>query len=411
MSTPNPYANINDVGALRTLVEGFKSKLIELEFADSPDAGQISKCVDKIAEISDRIVQLSEGQETGQSSTVVDRNLDKDIRDRVSRIPEFDAKSEVSIFLRECGTVYDTLVKDQNSQVEVEFVRKLKCRLYQPYLAALNSSGQSMTTFAEFKSYMEANHQSKESHYQHLEKLEALEIGAHQNYRDYALQVDAVVDQIKTVVKARWENRDRTGHSIKSEKDAPTTQSVPAMTIDNIFDIFAGMYVLKAVKRDQTTYTAICHELDHCWSAKDVALKASNVSERKVQSNELSQPLQINFTRSKQNHQSDKKDKQISCGLYLEGVCTESPCPEGFYHDGALKFWMDRRKSQPQNEPKSKNSTGSKPSKKRKGQPKPNRKEANQAVAPISLANESNTVMVEPSSVLRQSGFRFPPSL
>ena len=340
-----------------------------------------------------------------QSQSTVDRNLDKDIRDRVSRIPEFNARSEVAIFLRECGTVYDTLVKGQHSQVEVEFVRKLKCRLYQPYLAALNNSGQSMTKFSQFKSYMEANHQSKESHYQHLEKLEALEIGQSQNYRDYALQVDAVVDQIKTVVKARWDNRTGTVQSVKTEQDSPQVTS--EMTVDDIFDIFAGMYVLKAVKRDQTTYMAICHELDHCWSAKDVALKASNVAERKVQSQELAQPLQINYSRNNQN--SKPVESQI-CAAFLKGQCKDIECPKGRIHDSTLKYVLDGSYKS-HHKPSGKNGNGSKrPFHKQKGQSGSSQKSANQATAPINLVGESYTTMVEPSSVIRQPDFRFPPS-
>ena len=102
MASSNSYANINDIGNLRTLYNSFNTKLIDLEFADSPDAGKISKARDALAEIDERIVQLSALQDVGQSLPVVDRNLDKDIRERVSRIPEFDARSEVAIFIGEC---------------------------------------------------------------------------------------------------------------------------------------------------------------------------------------------------------------------------------------------------------------------------------------------------------------------
>ena len=107
---------------------------MEYECEESPDPAKISKAMDTMTEIDERINELESVQASqgGQSQLIVDRNLDKDIRDRVSRIPEFDAKSEVSIFLRECGTVYDTLVKDQNSQVEVEFVRKLNVAFINP---------------------------------------------------------------------------------------------------------------------------------------------------------------------------------------------------------------------------------------------------------------------------------------
>ena len=410
MASSNSYANINDIGNLRTLYNSFNTKLIDLEFADSPDAGKISKARDALAEIDERIVQLSALQDVGQSIPVVDRNLDKDIRERVSRIPEFDARSEVAIFIRECETVFDTLVKDQDSQVEVEFVRKLKCRLDQPYLAALNSSGQSMTTFSEFKSYMEANHQSKESHYQHLEKLEALEIGDNQNYRDYALKVDAVVDQIKTVVKARWDSRILHSQSVKTESNTQAT--VPKMTCDDLYNIFAGMYVLKAVKRDQTTYMAICHELDQCWSAKDVALKASNVAERKVLSNELAQPIQVNFTRNNQNSQPGKRVEGQQCAVFLKrGVCEDSHCKRE--HDTRLKFILDKISPQagPSDpEKKSSGKNGSKRNFKRKGNYKPERKEANQASGSVLPAGESNNVYtVEPSEVSHHSDFRFPP--
>ena len=87
MEASNSYANINDIGNLRTLYNSFNTKLIDLEFADSPDAGKISKARDALAEIDERIVQLSALQDVGQSLPVVDRNLEKDIRERVSRIP------------------------------------------------------------------------------------------------------------------------------------------------------------------------------------------------------------------------------------------------------------------------------------------------------------------------------------
>ena len=87
MASSNSYANINDIGNLRTLYNSFNTKLIDLEFADSPDAGKISKARDALAEIDERIVQLSALQDVGQSLPVVDRNLEKDIREQVSRIP------------------------------------------------------------------------------------------------------------------------------------------------------------------------------------------------------------------------------------------------------------------------------------------------------------------------------------
>ena len=63
------YANINDIDNFRTLHNSFNTKLIDLEFADSPDVGKISKACDALAEIDDRIVQFSALQDVGQSQT------------------------------------------------------------------------------------------------------------------------------------------------------------------------------------------------------------------------------------------------------------------------------------------------------------------------------------------------------
>ena len=231
--------------------------------------------------------------------------------------------------------------------------------------------------------------------------------------------METVVDQIKTVVKARRESRNRTVQSVKTEKDtsltqAPSiTQTVPTMSFDDIFDIFAGMYVLKAVKRNQTIYMAICHELDHCWSAKDVALKASQVSERKIQSNELSQPIQIHHAWSKSN---TYPQRQETCRRFLAGKCNFKKC--GFFHDHQLKDYLQLHRDQKEQseseseqsdlteqfESENEQSDSSMDSPKRKRTPKSknrNRPEANQVKVQHRLGSEQNPIMVDPASVQR----------
>ena len=330
MATPNAYASITKLSILEKMEAGLTAKLIDAQLEDMVDPAKVSKLKDMMIEVQERALELSEPTNDNKQATV-DRNLDKDIRDRVNRIPEFDAKSELALFIRETQTIYDTFVKgNDNSLLETEYVRKLKCRLCQPYLSALTNSGHPVSTFAEFKAYMLENHQSKESHFQHLERLESLQIGHSQNYRDFALQVEELIDQVKTVVKARWENRPSNAHAnVKTETSPGVQASSTTMSLDQVFDLFGAMYTLKAVKRDNQTYTAICHDLDACWNSRDIALKAANVADRKIVSNQLTpEPAQIHLANgSHPVHGSQtKRDKGVCFAFSKNGECPKKDC-------------------------------------------------------------------------------------
>ena len=77
--------------------------------------------------ISKAIVKVKANTPTSNDSAnhVVDKNLEKDIRDKVSAIPLFTAGSDVAVFLHECTAIFKTLVEgNSDERVEKEFVRK-----------------------------------------------------------------------------------------------------------------------------------------------------------------------------------------------------------------------------------------------------------------------------------------------
>ena len=322
----NPYSFVNSVDVARELVSTMTCKFVEAKLAVPPVATVVSAAQTEMQLIGERLEELlEEGKSTKEPK--VDAQLAKDIRDRVNTIALFGPGSELSLFLRECQVIYDTLVKNEGDLVEAEFTRKLKLRIAFDYLGQLNTSNEGMSTFAEFKSYMEDNHSSQESHYQCLEELEGLQMMKSESFKDYALRINLLTRRVETVVAARWAKKNATV-SVKTDLSSEPNPS-GKMQAHDVFELISGLYLLKAVRQDAPTYAAVCGDLDSCWNACAIATKAANFADKCRPETKVSEPNLIYHSTQKTTEWSG------TCHDFLRDKCKRSKCR--YTHDQSIK--------------------------------------------------------------------------
>ena len=331
----NPYQFVISVDVARELVSTLTHKFVEAKLADPPVAKVVSAAQAEMQLIGERLAELlDEGKSSIEPK--VDAQLAKDIRDRVSTIALFGPGSELSLFLRECQVIYDTLVKNNGALVEAEFTRKLKLRINFDYLGQLNATNEDMSTFVEFKCYMEENHSSQESHYQCLEELEGLQILKSESYKDFALRINLLTRRVETVVAARWAKKYSTA-SVKTDPGAAAKPGVTgAMQAHDVFELIAGLYLLKAVRQDAQTYAAICGDLDKCWNACAIANRAAGFADKCQPEVIVSEPNLVHYTSQK------PRQGYGVCRDFLRSICRRDKCR--YSHDQSVKDIVDEAK-------------------------------------------------------------------
>ena len=268
------------------------------------------------------------------SSNCIDKNLDKDIRDKVASIAEFGPSSDVATFLQNVAVVYDTLVKgNSDERVEIEFVRKCKLRLDNSYLTALNAHSTPITTYQQFVDYMDSKHQSKKSAYQYLETITDLEMKPDESYTDFALRAQIAVGRAATIVKNKWSK-----HVL--DKNSSATEKEKQMSADDVIAVTVYQLVLQQIKRNKTVYNAIINDLDKTWTGMEIANKALSIADRQLDEIQ-SQPATVLH--------ANTNVRQICYNFLLDQPCISSPCP--YHHDLRLRKSIDRKTEHNQPKP------------------------------------------------------------
>ena len=361
------YASFT-LATLKGLLASATTQFVEATMAK--EAEKITAAQAMIAELDTMIKGKEKPEQSTSASSAVDKTLDKDIRDRVARIPEFGPASDVSVFVRECRVIYNALVKDQGDQVELEFCRKLKLRLCSSYLEELDRQKTAVVKFDDFTEYMDAHHMSKKSAYQYMATISELEKRPDENIKDFALKVEAEVDRVATVIQAKFVKA-KAAAKVKLEQSQDTATE---MTAKDVFTLLAGSVVLAEVKKSTATYNAIINDLDACWSGREIALKAQAVSDRISNATDTVDTIHINHAKSA----GSKSGTAGVCWKYLEG----KDCPGGdcrFIHDSALRDLFKKQQQQPNRsqQQKSSNSNSGGGGGRRKRQFKPQANVAN----------------------------------
>ena len=262
--------------------------------------------------ISKAIVKVKANTPTSNDSAnhVVDKNLEKDIRDKVSAIPLFTAGSDVAVFLHECTAIFKTLVEgNSDERVEKEFVRKCKLRLDSTYLTVLYQHSSSVTTFKEFTDYMNGQFQSEMSQFQHMDSISALPASARpdEDITDFSARSKIEVWRAVTIIKNKW------ARNVLAKK--PTaTEKEKEMTLDDFLHVFHGQVVLEVIKRNETVYNHIINSLDSTWTGDELANKAKSFA-KKLAKETPSPPATV-------LHVKNKKEQKKICTNFLKGKCT-----------------------------------------------------------------------------------------
>ena len=335
----NTYDFVEDTDTARGIKSTLLERFVDAQLVKPADASKVSDIKFKLTHINERLkVLLAEEKDAPPKSNVIDTQLAKDIRDRVADIKLFGPGSELSVFLRECEVVYDTLVKNKGDVIEAEFTRKLKMRIDFDYLGALNSANENMAKWSDFKTYMEENHSSSESHYQVIEELESLSKLESESYKDYALRINLLTRRVETVVKARWSKKNQ---SVTVKPESGSDKTPEQMSAHDVFELIGGVHLLKAVRQDAPTYAAVCSDLDSCWNACAIATKAANFADKCRPDTKVTEPNSVFHATHKKN-----ANAQV-CFKFLRGKCKSDDCE--FSHDhrvlNVMKRMVDESKS------------------------------------------------------------------
>ena len=224
--------------------------------------------------ISKAIIKVkAETPKSVDSTNPVDKNLEKDIRDKVLAIPIFTSGSDVAVFLHECTAIFKTLVEgNPDDRVEKEFVRKCKLRLDSTYLTVLCQQSTSVNTFKEFTDYMNNQYQSDKSAYQYFESIFDMERRADENYANFHARVSIAASRAFAIIDNKWAKHVVAKNSQATEEEKKNV---------DYKQLVIGQVVLKSIKRNEATYNQLINDLDSTWTGGELANKADSFDVKK----------------------------------------------------------------------------------------------------------------------------------
>ena len=125
-------------------------------------------------------------------------------------------------------------------------------------------------TIEQFMDYISTQYESRKSIYQFMEQLDEVELKKGESLRDFATRLEEKVFELNTAVSAKFKE-------LKTKKD-PNFDG--EMSKDDVFSLWAGMSMLKALQPDKGLYCHTITKADECFSALDLANIAEAYKER-----------------------------------------------------------------------------------------------------------------------------------
>ena len=301
---------------------------------------------DKEAEV-EATLNLTESKITSSEKQTAHRELQATI----SKLPKYAPGMDVHVHLNKLTNLYELYVRDRDDATKLEetFVRNAKTQLHDAYLTQLTNSSETVDTYEDFKAYMIKHHQSKETHFQQLNKLWQLEPRESENYVDFAARLENTAHEIQMGIVNKW----------KKENNVTTD-----MTSKAVFDMITSQILIQHIQAShKDCYRFIANDLDKDWTAKEVANRAKTTLDR-VKSESLESPSYVaevepqwsdspmphtgggGNNKKKSTRRDNKKKKKVTpnknsdCWFFLDGKCKKGDnCP--WKHDPA-KFGTGR---------------------------------------------------------------------
>ena len=210
---------------------------------------------------------MSQGQ-VGISNTEMNMKL-KTISEAVNGLEKFGPGSEPSTFVRNIKSL-KMLAKCK--QTESFMVGLLFTRLsdeYKPTYAKY-AEEHACTTVDDFVKYINTQYESRKSIYQFMEELDSVQLRQNECMRDFGTRLEQKMFELETAVKAKF-------IELKKKKEPEFDGD---MTTDDVFKMFTGMSLIKALQPNKALYTHVMTKADDCFSALDLANIADAYTQR-----------------------------------------------------------------------------------------------------------------------------------
>ena len=262
----------------QTLRELLKTNVAEyLKMAEGAD--KTTKAAD-IKLMKDELSRLYKEDEQAKLEATVNSSVNggrnqermvilREIKASLDSVPVFGAGMDVHVFLNRLSNLYELHVKGNSEydKLEETFLRNCKQRISDSYLTQLVNSGEQVITFEEFKSYMISIHESKETHFQKLNKLWTMMPKEKESFVDFAGKLENQAHEVMLSIYGRW------------KKDHPSDKEIPMKAC---FNLFLGQILLQHIQssKHSDVYKFIAADLDKAWTASEVANKALTIADR-----------------------------------------------------------------------------------------------------------------------------------
>ena len=193
----------------------------------------------------------------------------REIKASLDSVPTFNAGMDVHVFLNRLSNLFDLHVtgNSEYDKLEETFLRNAKQRIHDSYLTQMRNSGEQVTTFEEFKLYMISVHESKETHFQKLNKLWTMMPKEKESFVDFAGKLENQAHEVMLSIFGRW------------KKKHPDSTQIP---MKDCFHLFLGQILLSHIQASKhcDVYKFIASDLDNAWTASEVANKALTIADR-----------------------------------------------------------------------------------------------------------------------------------
>jgi len=260
----------------------------------------------------------------------------RELKSAVDECPQFGAGKNLDLFLSNLSNVYLVYSKHNSPDIEKlleeSFIRAAKNRLSNDFLTRLNNSGEKISDFEQFKTYMIENHETSTSVFQRLDTLWSLQPKNAESFIDFSARLENKCHEVNLSIKAKF------------KKQFPDRQ----MTVDDYGKVITGQILVQAIQSSnrKDCYKFIASDLDSCWSANQIATKAASICAKLKQDNG-GEPIVAGFAGTVSNGNKfgggetkkrtrAKPDPSKPCFGWLEGECKRgTTC--GYEHDPAKR--------------------------------------------------------------------------
>ena len=245
---------------LENQMELWNQKSVEAELAGQQEAVTLVEAqLELIAEALAKVPKAEPGVAMAVASNSASLSVQKFVEAQINAIDEFRPGVDVSKFLQAAENAFGQCKLQGGG--ESLLVKYLPLRFCQDYRTAWNKYNDAtpITTFADFKAYMQTTHANPTTTFQLLDKFDLIEKFATESYTDYAVRITNQISALAVEVAAKFKKE--TGRD---------------MQVDDVFKIFGGVAMIREVRKNKECYAAIMLSVKNDFDAQSIGTLAAS---------------------------------------------------------------------------------------------------------------------------------------